>query len=420
MALRIITLLFFFFTSLELLYGQTELEVLQQQLIEIKKKETEIANQIEDLKLKSSIVKLNELGIPTSKNDLGIAEHSAMILGFDCDSKLAAWSFHVLSPDVLIGGVSRTNDFRRDSLIECGDGVEQDYFTKKLQDDGTYKFENFGYDRGHLAPSADFRWSQKALSESYFYSNMTPQRPGFNRESWAEVEDLMRRIMANTPKPYYIITGPILDKNLPKVEKGVNKLPIPAFHYKIIADVNAENPKGMAFLMPNKKCDLPPSAYVVTIDSIEKLTGLDFFSKIDVTNAQKIESKADFSLWNAQTKEGDVEPLYVFDLPKGHFNTAQALSKVGSKVSIIGKVVSAKFAAKSQATFLNLDQSFPHQLFTVTIWKDARRNFSYKPENDLNGKYIVVTGLVEMDKNGLPVINVTNEKQIKLWEEEEE
>jgi len=236
------------FSHFSFLFGQTELEVMQQQLVEIKKKETEIANQIEDIKLKASIVKLNEIGIPISKNTLDIAEHSAMILGFDCDSKLAAWAFHVLSPDVLIGGVSRTNDFRRDSLIECGDGVEQDYFTKKLQDDGTYKFENFGFDRGHLAPSADFRWSQKALSESYFYSNMTPQTPGFNRESWAEVEDLMRRIMANTPKPYYIITGPILDKNLPKVEKGVNKLPIPGLHYKIIADLNAENPKGWLFL----------------------------------------------------------------------------------------------------------------------------------------------------------------------------
>ena len=419
MFLRLILILVLL-ANLSEAFSQTPLEIKEAQLREIQTKERAISDEIEALKLQDCVVKLNQIGIPLSQSPLDIAEHSAMILGFDCDSKLAAWSFHVLSPDVLVGGVSRTNDFRKDSLIECGDGIEQDYFTKKLQEDGTYKFENFGFDRGHLAPSADFRWSQKALSESYFYSNMTPQRPGFNRESWAEVEDLMRRIIANTPKPYYIVTGPVLEKSLPKVEKGQNHLPIPAFHYKIIADVSAENPKGMAFLMPNKKCDLPPSAYVVTIDSIEKLTGLDFFSKIDVTNAQKIESKADFSLWNAQTKEGDVEPLYVFDLPKGHFNTAQALSKVGSKVSIIGKVVSAKFAAKSQATFLNLDQSFPHQLFTVTIWKDARRNFSYKPEDDLNGKYIVVTGLVEMDKNGLPVINVTNEKQIKLWEEEEE
>ena len=406
--------------NLSVVFSQTPLEIKEAQLREIQTKERVISDEIEALKLQDCVLKLNQIGIPLSQSPLDIAEHSAMIIGFNCDLKLAAWSFHVLSPDVLVGGVSRTNDFRKDSLIECGDGIEQDYFRRFPKEDGTVTFENFGFDRGHLAPSADFRWSQKALSESYFYSNITPQAPGFNRESWAEVEDLMRRIMANNPRTYYIVTGPILDKNLPKVEKGTNKLPIPAFHYKIIIDLTPDNQKGMAFLMPNKKCDMPPSAYVVSIDSIEKLTGLDFFSKLDQSIAASIESKSNFSLWNAQTKEGDVEPLYVFDLPKGYFNTAQALSKVGSKVSIIGKVVSAKFAAKSQATFLNLDQSFPHQLFTVTIWKDARRNFSYKPEDDLNGKYIVVTGLVEMDKNGLPVINVTNEKQIKLWEEEEE
>ena len=406
--------------NLSVAFSQTPLEIKEAQLREIQTKERAISDEIEALKLQDCVLKLNQIGIPLSQSPLDIAEHSAMIIGFNCDLKLAAWSFHVLSPDVLVGGVSRTNDFRKDSLIECGDGIEQDYFRRIPKDDGTVTYENFGFDRGHLAPSADFRWSQKALSESYFYSNMTPQAPGFNRESWAEVEDLMRRIMANNPKTYYIVTGPILDKNLPKVEKGTNKLPIPSFHYKIIIDLTPDNQKGMAFLMPNKKCDMPPSAYVVSIDSIEKLTGLDFFSKLDQSLAAGIESKANFSLWNAQTKEGDVEPLYVFDLPKGYFNTAQAMSKVGSKVSIIGKVVSAKFAAKSQATFLNLDQSFPHQLFTVTIWKDARRNFSYKPEDDLNGKYIVVTGLVEMDKNGLPVINVTNEKQIKLWEDEEE
>ena len=413
-------LFLFLMANLSVAFSQTPLEIKEAQLREIQIKERAISDEIEALKLQDCVLKLNQIGIPLSQSPLDIAEHSAMIIGFNCDLKLAAWSFHVLSPDVLVGGVSRTNDFRKDSLIECGDGIEQDYFRRLPKDDGTVTYENFGFDRGHLAPSADFRWSQKALSESYFYSNITPQAPGFNRESWAEVEDLMRRIMANNPKTYYIVTGPILDKKLPKVEKGTNKLTIPAFHYKIIIDLTPDNQKGMAFLMPNKKCDMPPSAYVVSIDSIEKLTGLDFFSKLDQSLATNIESKSNFSLWNAQTKEGDVEPLYVFDLPKGYFNTAQALSKVGSKVSIIGKVVSAKFAAKSQATFLNLDQSFPHQLFTVTIWKDARRNFSYKPENDLNGKYIVVTGLVEMDKNGLPVINVTNEKQIKLWEEEEE
>ena len=80
--------------------------------------------------------------------------------------------------------------------------------------------------------------------------------------------------------------------------------------------------------------------------------------------------------------------------------------------------MSAKFSAKSEATFLNLDQSFPKQIFTVMIWKDGRKNFSYKPEVDLFGKYITVKGRVELDKNGVPGISVEREEQIEFLEEE--
>jgi hypothetical protein len=84
--------------------------------------------------------------------------------------------------------------------------------------------------------------------------------------------------------------------------------------------------------------------------------------------------------------------------------------------SIVGKVVSTKFIPKSQSTFLNLDQFLPKQIFFIMIWKDGRRNFSYKPEVELDGKYIVVTGRVELDKNGVLGITVTKEEQIELWE----
>jgi hypothetical protein len=81
-------------------------------------------------------------------------------------------------------------------------------------------------------------------------------------------------------------------------------------------------------------------------------------------------------------------------------------------------VVSAKFSAKSEATFLNLDQSFPRQIFSVIIWKDGRRNFSFKPETDLMGKYIAVKGKVDLDKNGIPGITVKREEQIQVLEDD--
>ncbi len=409
-----ITLLFLCFTSA---VGQTELEKKQLELQILKEKEQVLISEIENLKLLASIESMKLIGYPKQSKNLEILEHAGMVVGFDCDYKMASWVFHILTPDVSFGSVSRSNDFRMDDKSTCGTADENDYFIKNKNATGDFDYDGFGFDRGHLAPSADFKWSEKALSESYYYSNMTPQRPEFNRESWASLEDLLRNVGDQEKKNFYVITGPVLHDSLPEIERSVNKLKIPEWHYKIIVDASAENPRGMAFLMPNKKCEERLSAYVISIDSLESLTGTNFFPNINDIQELKIEKEADFTAWKTQKREGDVEPLDAFDLPKGYFNTRQAASKVGSTVTIVGKVVSARFIPKSQSTFLNLDQSFPNQIFSIIIWKDGRRNFSYKPEIELEGKYIEVKGKVELDKNGIPGVTVTKESQIRIWEE---
>lgn len=397
--------------------GQSELEKKTSELIILKSKEKDLMSEIEKLKLQAGKESMKSVGYPVYTKELEIIEHSGMVLGFDCDYKMASWVFHLLTPDVSFGSVARTNDFRVDDKSTCGSSIEEDYFLAKERADGTVDYDGYGFDRGHLAPSADFRWSASALSESYYYSNMTPQRPEFNRESWAELEGLLRKIVDQEKKHFYVITGPVLHEGLPEIGRSINKLKIPELHYKIIVDASTENPRGMAFLMPNRKCEGRLSSYVVSIDSIERLTGLDFFPEMNALLETKIEQSADYTAWKTQGKDGDVEPLNALELPKGYFNTSQAASKVGTTVSIVGKVVSAKFIPKSESTFLNLDQSFPNQLFTIMIWKDGRRNFSYKPETELEGKYIVVTGKVELDKSGVPGIVVVREEQISVWEE---
>lgn len=399
-------------------FGQADLKTKTEEFEALKSREKNLLAEIEILKLTELLNSMKTAGYPIGKEDLEIIEHSGMILGFNCNYNMAEWSFHILTPDVSFGNVSRTNDFREDEKIKCGSAVEADYFLRKEEPDGTFSYDGFGFDRGHLAPSADFRWSAKALSESYYYSNMTPQRKEFNRESWANLEGLLRTIVDREKKIFYILTGPVLNENLPIIEKSLNQLRIPQLHYKIIVDLSQDKPRGMAFLMPNNKCEGRLSNYVVSIDSIEQLTGLDFFPSIDKILELQIESKSDFNNWMTQGNTNDVEPLNPFELPKDFFNTQQASSKEGTTVSIIGKVVSTKFIPKSQSTFMNLDQSFPNQIFSVNIWKNGRRNFSYKPEEELKGKYIVVTGKVELDKNGIPSINVNREEQIQIWDEE--
>ncbi len=397
--------------------AQNELNVKIQQIDSLRSKEKELLFEIEQLKLEQGLMQLKQVGYPVSSKPLEIKEYKGFVIGFDCEYKMAYWTFHQLNTDVTFGSNSRTNDFRMDSTISCGTTTEVDYFKLKTNEDGTTQTKGFGFDRGHLVPSADLKWSKAAMSETYYYSNITPQKPDFNRESWAQLESLVRKIADNEKKTLFVLTGPILHKGLEVNNESENKLKIPELHYKIIADLSNENPRGIAFLMPNKKCDSKVSNYVVPIDSIERLTGLDFFSLISDSLEQKIEGKADFFAWDVKSYINNVEPLNPLELPKGYFNTEQAASKAGSTVSIVGKVVSTKFISKSQSTFLNLDKEFPNQIFSITIWNNARRNFSFKPETAFDEKYIVVTGKVTLDKNGIPTINVKSEEQIQLWEE---
>ena len=397
--------------------AQNELNDKIQQIDSLRSKEKELLFEIEQLKLDQGLMQLKQVGYPVSSKPLEIKEYKGFVIGFDCEYKMAYWTFHQLNTDVTFGSNSRTNDFRMDSTISCGTATEVDYFKSKTNEDGTTQTRGFGFDRGHLVPSADLKWSKAAMSETYYYSNITPQKPDFNRESWAQLESLVRKIADNEKKILFVLTGPILHKELEVNNESENKLKIPELHYKIIADLSNENPRGIAFLMPNKKCDSKVSNYVVPIDSIERLTGLDFFSLISDSLEQKIEGKADFFAWDVKSYINNVEPLNPLELPKGYFNTEQAASKAGSTVSIVGKVVSTKFISKSQSTFLNLDKVFPNQIFSITIWNNARRNFSFKPEAAFDEKYIVVTGKVTLDKNGVPTINVKSEEQIQFWEE---
>lgn len=117
---------------------------------------------------------LETVGLPSMLPGSKVVWHSAWCLEYSEQHEQARWVAHIITSDITTGVVSRTNDFRPDPDISTGSAVEADYLLKYLQKDSTYKYDGFGYDRGHLAPSADFRWSQKALSESYLYSNMPP------------------------------------------------------------------------------------------------------------------------------------------------------------------------------------------------------------------------------------------------------
>lgn len=406
--------LFIFFLSPGIIHSQSiesKLAGLNIQLDSIAKAKAVIVEKIENLKLERIRKDLVAAGLPSGEKQANIIWHAAYALEYDESFEQARWVAHIITPDVLSGVVSRTNDFREDSLIKTGSAVEADYFLKQLQPDSTYKYDAFGYDRGHLAPSADFRWSAKALSESYLYSNMSPQLGAFNREAWANVEDKVRGYIYSSPaSQLYVVTGPLLHDGLPKIERGVNKVSIPQYYWKVAIDPAKK--KGIGFIMPNKKIPDAIENYAVSIDSVERFTGYDFFSNLPADIQSDAENQRILADWFPQIAKGDVEPVKATALKRGQINTEIAAQWINSnqEITVTGTVVSGR-VSKSGNILLNLDKQFPNQVFTVFIKKENIPNFSYDILDHLKGKGVLVTGKIS-GMDGLPVMYIDVEKQV--------
>ena len=217
---------------------------------------------------------------PNSFKSDTLLKRSAYYAAYSFAHGLSEWVLYNLRKEHLFGDESRKNNFKADPDLR--DAISSKVYTKS------------GFDRGHLAPAADFSWSEQAMSESFYMSNISPQHPAFNRGIWKKLEDRVRK-WANEKKDLLIVVGPILHDSLTKLK---DKVSIPEVFYKIILDIN-EN-EAIAFLMKNESCLLPLSLFAVSVDSVEKLSGLDFFFQQDSVWQQKVECCFDLKKWNTE------------------------------------------------------------------------------------------------------------------------
>ena len=366
---------------------------------------------LEKLELLNDKQEIKNILLPELKPGEDLIEHSALFLVYDEQHEQSKWVAHKISQNISEGSVGRTNDFREDTLIKTGSASEKDYFTKSLNEQGKYSYNGYGFDRGHLAPSADFRWSRTALSESYFYSNMSPQLPEFNRKGWAKLENALRNYVIKKNIDLFIVTGPVLNDQLKTIEQSINQMSLPEYFYKAVYD--PINQKCLAYLIPHKKIEYPLEYYGISVDSLEQITGINFFYNLDNNLEKTIEKQSDYSFILSKNK-ADSKPIDSKKLSKNQFNTFQARQFINTNksVCICGKAVSTH-RSKNGNIFINLDKSFPDQIFSITIWKSNVSNFSYAPEKELKDKIICVKGKVTENK-GTPTMSVSNEKSIEI------
>lgn len=414
-----ITLVFFFSIIYFSIFGQDYLKKIKQlehKISILDSMKDSLDSMVKNIKLSILHDKLEKFGLPKYDKDVEIVNHPALILSYNEQHEQANWVAHIISKEISGKGFSRTNDFRPDPLVKTGSTEEKDFFLKTLNSDGTYSYDGFGYDRGHLAPSADFRWNKEAMSESYYYSNMSPQLPDFNRGIWASTESFLREYVAENNHNLYVVTGGILTDDLPKVERSVHKESIPKAYYKVAADLEGDKKEGIGFIIPNEGSDYPVISFAVPIDSVEKVTGINFFASLPDSVQDKFEKTVDIRHWQTKNRKNNHKPINRNKLPKGAINTVMARSYYDNKAKVCGTIVEVH-ETRSGNYFLNFDQDFPEQLFWCTIWKDNIVNFSYNPEEYLLNKKICVSGTVKK-KYGKPSMSVYNGKQITLYEDE--
>ena len=129
-------------------------------------------------------------------------------------------------------------------------------------------------------------------------SNMSPQKPGFNRGIWKKLEGSVRNWAVDNGE-IYIVTGPILTGSYPTI--GYNKVSVPSYYYKVILDYREPDIKGIGFILPNEKSSSSLQSFAVTIDEVERRTGIDFYYSLPDDIEEQIESIVDISKWSLRS-----------------------------------------------------------------------------------------------------------------------
>ena len=205
-----------------------------------------------------------------------LVEHKYYTLSYNEQYEQAEWVAYKLNTTFLKGNAKRARSFYKDKLVITQSAHKDDY-----------KYS--GYDRGHLLPAADRKITKEAMKETFYMSNISPQSPGLNRKAWKYLEEQIR-VKAYSYDSLYIITGPIIEKEYEKL--GANQVAVPSAFYKVVLNyTNTSALCATAFIFPNKAVKNITDQYIVTIDSVEAVTGIDFFAQLPIELQHDFESK---------------------------------------------------------------------------------------------------------------------------------
>lgn len=239
----------------------------------------------QSISVRHETVPLNEKGfeIPALKVSDTIIVYEGFTLSYNSKTLIPNWVAYELTSSELEGSFPRSSGFGMDFSYNGKQAMREDY-------------SNSGWDKGHMAPAADMKWSRIAMFESFYLTNICPQDHDLNGNDWLTLEKLGRE-WAKRFGSVYIVCGPFVGKNYYGTI-GDNQVVVPDAFFKAFLVVQDHRYHAIAFLLPNESKHHRIQEYAMTVNELEAIIGIDLFPNMDDMIEEMIESDLYFKFWN--------------------------------------------------------------------------------------------------------------------------
>jgi endonuclease G len=213
---------------------------------------------------------------------MSIIRHKHYFLSYSEKHEQAEWAAYYLTGNTKQQLRYERPYFQQDPLVDTESAHWRNY-------------KDTGYDKGHLVPAGDMRFSEEAYKDTFLTSNVAPQNKAFNAGVWNRLEQKIR-YWADKYTALFIVTGSILHDNLISIgDEGVS---VPDYFFKIVVRVQKDGLVMIPFLIPNAKSDAPLYTFATTIEKIEQITGIDFNQKLVDRIEEKIQKELSYKEWS--------------------------------------------------------------------------------------------------------------------------
>lgn len=210
--------------------------------------------------------------------------HKGYTVSYNSEWKIPNWVGYELLRSELDGGVKRSDNFMPDPQIKGKSAENADY-------------RRSGFDRGHMAPAADMTWDKQAMQESFYFSNICPQNPNLNSGAWRLLEEQIRS-WAKKDSAVIVVCGPIVKPSRKLKKIGKSGVVVPSSFFKVVLVPYSDHPRGIGFIFKNSDTSKSISSFAVSIDSVESVTGLDFFAPLPDMVEKQVESSFSLDDWS--------------------------------------------------------------------------------------------------------------------------